>query len=249
LGLAFEGRAMKAVLDVRDVSKRFGGLQALHRVSFELREGEILGLIGPNGAGKTTLFNVLVGLSRPGEGSIRLNGCPIAGLAPHRIAALGLTKTFQNVALFSESTVLDNVLIGGLLRHSVSDARDVAHECLSRVGLLSVAQKSAGALSFPEKARVEVARALATAPKVILFDEVMAALNAIEMAGVMDLIRELAASGLSIVVVEHHMKAIMGLSHRIIALNFGRVIAEGPPVEIARHPDVVTAYLGKAYVH
>jgi branched-chain amino acid transport system ATP-binding protein len=234
-------------LEVKAVSKRFGGLQALHHVSFEAGEGEIVGLIGPNGAGKTTLFNVLVGLVKPDEGSIRLKGSPIAGLKPHRIAALGLTKTFQNVALFAETTVLDNVLIGALLRHSVKEAREIAQSRLARVGLSEIAGKKAGALSFPEKARVGVARALATGPKVILFDEVMAALNAVEMEGVMALIRELAADGLSIVVVEHHMKAIMALSHRIIVLNFGRVIAEGTPSEIARHPDVVTAYLGKAY--
>jgi branched-chain amino acid transport system ATP-binding protein len=246
---ASKGCAMRPVLEVRGVSKRFGGLQALHRVTFELGDGEILGLIGPNGAGKTTLFNALVGLLRPDEGTIGLNGRPLAGLMPHRIAALGLTKTFQNVALFADSSVLDNVLIGALLRHTVSEAREMARQCLERVGLSAIADKQAGALSFPEKARVEVARALATAPRVILFDEVMAALNAVEMEGVMALIRELAASGLSIVAVEHHMRAIMGLSDRILVLNFGQVIAEGRPHEIARHPGVVTAYLGSAYAH
>jgi len=238
---------MTPVLEVKAVSKRFGGLQALHHVSFEVREGEIVGLIGPNGAGKTTLFNVLAGLVKPDEGSIRLNNVPITGLKPHRIAALGLTKTFQNVALFPESTVLDNVLIGALLRHSVPEAREIARSCLARAGLLAIADKQAGALSFPEKARVEIARALATDPKIILFDEVMAALNPVEMQSVMALMRELVADGLSIVVVEHHMKAIMALSDRIIVLNFGRVIAEGLPSKISRHPEVVTAYLGKAY--
>jgi branched-chain amino acid transport system ATP-binding protein len=240
---------MTGVLKVNGVSKRFGGLQALYQVNLEASEGEILGLIGPNGAGKTTLFSVLVGLLKPDEGTIELNGQAITGLRPHRVAALGLTKTFQNVALFAESTVLDNVLIAALLRRSVPDARDLARQCLSRVGLSRIAEKAAGALSFPEKARVEVARALATGPKVILLDEVMAALNAVEMEGVMALIRDLARSGLSIVVVEHHMKAVMGLSDRIVALNFGRVIAEGRPAEIARHPEVVAAYLGNAYAH
>ncbi|MGA7327835.1 MAG: ABC transporter ATP-binding protein [Rhodomicrobium sp.] len=240
---------MTKVLEVYNVSKRFGGLQALHNVSFKTGEGEILGLIGPNGAGKTTLFSVVAGLTEPDEGKIRLGGQFIGGMKPHQIAALGLTKTFQNVALFSECTVLDNVLIGALLRHSLPNAREAARECLSRIGLSGIAHKPASALSFPEKARVEVARALATEPKVILFDEVMAALNPIEMEGVMAVIRDLAASGLAIVVVEHHMKAIMGLSSRIVALNFGRVIAEGPPTEIARHPDVIAAYLGKAYAN
>lgn len=240
---------MTKVLEVYDVSKRFGGLQALYNVSFETGEGEIVGLIGPNGAGKTTLFSVVAGLTEPDEGKIRLGGQSIGGMKPHQIAALGLTKTFQNVALFGESTVLDNVLIGALLRQRLPTARDAARECLSRVGLSAIADKPASALSFPEKARVEVARALATEPKVILFDEVMAALNPVEMEGVMAVIRDLAASGLAIVVVEHHMKAIMGLSSRIVALNFGRVIAEGRPSEIARHPDVIAAYLGKAHAH
>jgi branched-chain amino acid transport system ATP-binding protein len=238
---------MTLVLEVNEISKHFGGLQALNHVSFRVGEGEIVGLIGPNGAGKTTLFNVLVGLVKPDEGSIRLNGFPIASLKPHRIAALGLTKTFQNVAVFAETTVLDNVLIGALLRYSMKEAREIAQSRLARVGLSKIAGKKAGALSFPEKARVEIARALATNPKVILFDEVMAALNPVEMQGVMALMRELAGDGLSIVVVEHHMKAIMALSHRIIALNFGRVIAEGSPSEISTHPGVVAAYLGKAY--
>jgi branched-chain amino acid transport system ATP-binding protein len=240
---------MRPVLEVRGVSKRFGGLQALHDVTFDVGEGEILGLIGPNGAGKTTLFNALVGLLKPDEGTIDLNGRSIGGVKPHRIAALGLTKTFQNVALFADSSVLDNVLIGALLRHSVADARDAARGCLDRVGLSAIAHKQAGALSFPEKARVEVARALATMPKVILFDEVMAALNAVEMEGIMALIQDLAAGGLSIVVVEHHMKAIMAISDGIIVLNFGRIIAEGRPLEIVRHPGVVSAYLGNAYAH
>ncbi len=240
---------MGPILEVRSISKRFGGLQALHHVSFTAGAGEILGLIGPNGAGKTTLFNVLAGLLKPDEGHITLDGRAIAGEKPHRIAALGLTKTFQNVALFADSTVLDNVLIGALCRHSVSKARAAARRCLDRAGLAAIADKKAGALSFPEKARVEIARALATEPKVILFDEVMAALNAVEMEEVMALIRNLAAGGLSIVVVEHHMKAIMGLSHRIIALNFGQVIAEGQPSEISKHPGVISAYLGKAYAH
>lgn len=238
---------MSPALELSGISKRFGGLQALHRVTFSVGRGEILGLIGPNGAGKTTLFNVLVGLIEPDEGAIHLGDHRIAGLRPHRIAALGLTKTFQNMAMFSETTVLENVLIGALNRHALPDAREWAKQCLARVGISAISDKLAGGLSFPEKARVEVARALAAEPKVILFDEVMAALNSVEMEDVMALIRSLAAEGLSMVVVEHHMKAVMGLSNRIVALNFGRVIAEGLPSEIAKHPEVIAAYLGRSY--
>ncbi len=210
--------------------------------------GEILGLIGPNGAGKTTLFNALVGLHRVDVGSVRLAEREITGLKPHKIAAFGLTKTFQNVALFADTSVLDNVLIGGLLRRDLRGAREFALHCLARVGLADIAGKRAGDLSFPERARVEVARALATEPKVLLLDEVMAALNALETREMTDLIRALRDDGLTLIIVEHHMKTIMTLCDRIVALSFGRLLASGPPAEIARHPDVVAAYLGREYV-
>ncbi len=236
------------VLALSGVSKRFGGLQALSDVTFEVGRGEILGLIGPNGAGKTTLFSALVGLHRIDAGSIRLDGCEIGGLRPHRIAALGLTKTFQNVALFADTSVLDNVLIGGLLRRDVPSARAFGRDCLERVGLAAIAEKRAGDLSFPERARVEVARGLAIEPKVLLLDEVMAALNVSETRDMTGLIQSLRKDGLTVVVVEHHMKTIMSLCDRIVALSFGRLLASGTPAEIARHPDVVTAYLGREYV-
>jgi branched-chain amino acid transport system ATP-binding protein len=235
------------LLELSGLSKRFGGLQALDDVSFHLAEREIVGLIGPNGAGKSTLFSTLVGIHKPTKGTVRLEGEDITGLKPHRVAAKGLTKTFQNVALFMEMSVLDNVLIGALLRDSVQDGRALATRCLDRVGLAGIAQKTASDLSFPERARVEVARALATRPKVLLLDEVMAALNTVEMEEIMALVRSLRDDGLSVIVVEHHMHAIMSLCERIVVLNFGRKIAEGPPKEIARHPDVVRAYLGREY--
>ncbi len=236
------------ILSLRGVSKRFGGLQALGDVTFDVRRGEILGLIGPNGAGKTTLFSALVGLHRIDAGSILLDGREIARAAPHRVAALGLTKTFQNVALFADASVLDNVLIGGLLRRGVAGARAFAGECLARVGLAGIAEKKAGDLSFPERARVEVARALATEPKVLLLDEVMAALNHAETAEIVTLLRQLRGEGLTLIIVEHHMKTVMALCDRIVALSFGRLLATGSPAEIARHPDVVAAYLGREYV-
>lgn len=236
------------LLELSGVSKRFGGLHALSDVSFRLDEPGIIGLIGPNGSGKSTLFSTLVGLHRADGGSIHLNGASIVGLKPHQIAAKGMTKTFQNVALFMEMSVLDNVVVGALLRYKVRQAHEWAMACLERVGLADIAGKIAGDLSFPERARIEVARSLATRPTILLLDEVMAALNSVEMEEIMALLRSLRDDGLGIVVVEHHMHAIMSLCERIVVLNFGKKIAEGTPQEIALHPEVVRAYLGREYV-
>lgn len=235
------------LLQVISLNKTFGGLRALADVTLSVNQGEIVGVIGPNGAGKTTLFSHLVGLHKPTSGRIIFDGNDIVGLKPHRIASAGIVKTFQNVALFLEETALDNVLIGGLMRHDIPHARDLARSCLDRVGMLSIADKMAKDLSFPERARVEVARALCTEPKIFLLDEAMAALNHAEMDAFMALVRSLRSEGLTIVIIEHHMRAIMSLCDRIVVLNFGKVIAEGHPSEVARHPEVVAAYLGKSY--
>ncbi|KRE09636.1 ABC transporter ATP-binding protein [Bosea sp. Root381] len=234
------------LLQVSGIGKRFGGLQALSNVSLTVGTGEIVGLIGPNGAGKTTLFSTLVGLYKPDSGSIRLDGRDLVGLKPHRIAAAGMVKTFQNVALFLDSSVLDNVLTGGLMRHSVEEARALARRCLERVGIGAIADKLARDLSFPERARVEVARALCTEPRILLLDEAMAALNHAEMDEFMTLLRQLREEGLTLIVVEHHMRAIMSLCERLVVLNFGQMIATGTPAEIARDPAVVEAYLGRS---
>ena len=239
---------MSELLSVDSVSRRFGGLTAVRDVSFKVPEGQIVGLVGPNGAGKTTLFNVLVGLIPPSDGRVHLDGRLISGLAPHRVCAAGVTKTFQNVALFLDMTVRDNVLVGGLMRHPLAAARDLASRTMERVGLGAIADKLASDLTFPERARVELARALCTEPKVLLLDEVMAALTHTEMNEILVLIRKIRSEGITVLVVEHHMRAIMALCERILVLNFGELIADGPPEKVVRDPAVVTAYLGRGYV-
>ena len=233
------------LLQVQGLTKQFGGLTAVNRVDLTVHAGELLGLIGPNGAGKTTLFNLLMGLIKPSAGQIRLQGQDITGWRPHRIARLGMVKTFQNVALFPEMTVLDNVLTGALLRLDLKQAKALALDQLDQVGMGHIASKRASDLTFPEKALVEMARALCTQPKIILLDEVMAALNHHEMDQILDLIRSLRQNGLTFVVIEHHMRAIMSLCERITVLSFGQKIAEGSPQQISQNPEVISAYLGQ----
>ncbi len=235
-----------AILQVSGLTKRYGGLTAVDGVDFSVGRGELVGLIGPNGAGKTTLFNLLMGLTPPSRGEILLEGHRINGLKPHQVCRRGMVKTFQNVALFPDLTVMDNVLTGGLLRLSLADARALALVNLEKVGMAQIADKRAADLTFPEKALVEMARALCTQPKVVLLDEVMAALNEAEMDHVLALIRRLRQEeGLSFVAIEHHMRAIMNLCERIVVLCFGQKIAEGTPQQISRNPEVISAYLGQ----
>ncbi len=237
---------MTSILDVSGLTVRFGGLVALSNVSFAVQPGEIIGLIGPNGAGKTTLFSSLVGLNRLNSGEIRFDSQKVDGLRPHRIARLGMTKTFQNTALFPGMTLLDNVVTAAAVRLPLTQALTLARECLDKVGLQNAAHTDVDDLTFPQKALGEVARALATAPKILLLDEVMAALTPSEMDAVIATLRDLRdREGITLVIVEHHMRAIMQISERILVLNFGQLIASGTPGEVSKNPDVITAYLGQ----
>jgi branched-chain amino acid transport system ATP-binding protein len=236
------------VLEVEGLSKHFGGVQAVLDLSFQVHEGEILGVIGPNGSGKTTTFHLITGFHRPDRGQVRFFGRQITGLAPHAVCALGLCRTFQVAKPFPDITVHRNVLMGALLRHfDPAVAGAWADEVLERVGLGGRAQMAAGSLTTIDQRRLEVARALATQPKLLLLDETMAGLNPTEVREAIRLISGLREQGLTVVVVEHVMRAVMSLSDRIVVLDQGSKIAEGTPAEIAANPRVVQAYLGKEY--
>jgi branched-chain amino acid transport system ATP-binding protein len=237
------------LLAARGLSKRFGGLQAVAGLDLTVARGEMLGLIGPNGAGKTTVFNLLSGFLTPDAGDIVLDGRSIVGLPPHAICRLGLARTFQIVRPFPRMTVLENVRVGERARYpraveALARARDVA----AQVGLGARERVAAGALTLAERKRLELARALATGPALLLLDEVMAGLNPTEIETIIELIRAIHASGVSILLIEHNMRAVMALSQRIVVLSFGERIAEGTPAAIANHPKVVEAYLGEEYV-
>jgi branched-chain amino acid transport system ATP-binding protein len=237
------------ILELDAVTKRFGGLTAVSGVSLRVAAGEILGIIGPNGAGKTTLFNVISGYYRPESGRILFASREVTGQPPHAICRLGLTRTFQLVKPFGNLSVLDNVMIGALTRlPTVSSARLEAERVVETCGLAAHAAGQARTLPIGLRKRLEVARALATRPRLLLLDEVMAGLNPTEIETIIRLIRAIHESGVSILLIEHNMRAVMTLSQRIVVLSFGERIAEGAPAEIANHPKVVEAYLGDEYV-
>jgi branched-chain amino acid transport system ATP-binding protein len=237
-----------ALLELRGVTKRFGGLVANDGVDLDVAEGEILGIIGPNGAGKTTLFNLVAGFYPPDDGSIRFAGREVGGLAAEEVCRLGIARTFQITRSLKDMTVLENVLVGALCRTlSVRRAGDAAREVLALMGLEARADTSAATLTIADKKRLELARALATRPRMLLLDEVMAGLTPKETVEAVALIRGIKEQGVTLLVVEHVMEVIMPISNRVVVLDGGRKIAEGPPVEIARNPDVIQAYLGDRY--
>jgi branched-chain amino acid transport system ATP-binding protein len=237
------------ILEGEGVTRHFGGLAAVSGVDFDVDPGEVVGLIGPNGAGKTTLFNLISGTLVPKEGAIRFNGQNITGLNPHRICKMGLARTFQSVKVFANMPVLDNVLLGSLFGTSGSmssvDAAKQAKESLEFVGLSAVRATPAKDLTLANQKRLEVARALATKPELLLLDELMAGLNPTETAEAMELVTRIRGQGITIFMIEHVMKAIMSICDRIMVLHHGEKIAEGTPQEIATNRAVIEVYLGE----
>jgi branched-chain amino acid transport system ATP-binding protein len=237
-----------SLLQVQGASKSFGGLCAVHRVSFDLAEGEMLGLIGPNGAGKTTLFHMVSGFLRPDEGSISFGGEPLTGLRPHDICLRGLVRTFQVARPFLRLSVLENVVVGALerVKHR-REAVAIAEEILDFTGLAGKASSPGHSLTLPDRKRLELARTLATGPRALLLDEVMAGLNPTETGHLIGLIRAIHTRGITILLIEHVMKAVMSLSQRVLVLSYGELIAEGRPEEVVRDRKVIEAYLGEDY--
>ncbi len=252
---------MSALLELDGVERHFGGLKVLQGVNLSIPQGGVFGLIGPNGAGKTTVFNLITGLQQPDGGAVRFKGRALAGLKPHRITRLGMARTFQNIRIFKGMSLLENVMVGqhshlsygafGLLaasagfRQQERRARERAAELLAWVGLGHKAGEVADKLSYGEQRKLELARALATEPELLLLDEPVAGMNSAEKEEIMQVIRDIAARGFTVFMIEHDMKFVMGLCEQIAVLNFGQIIALGQPDEIRTNPQVIEAYLGR----
>lgn len=235
-----------ALLEVERLTKRFDGLVANHDVSFSVEEGNIVAIIGPNGAGKSTLFNCIAGHDAPTSGSVRLSSAELVGRAAEAIAALGLTRTWQIPRCFAAMTVLENTMVGALLRHpDPATARIEAQRVLEAVGLGERGAARAGDFNLAGQKRIELARALATSPKLLLLDEVAGGLNPSEAHELVAILRAIHARGITLVIVEHVLEVVMRLAHRVLVLDFGQLIASGPPEEIVRDPAVIEAYLGR----
>ena len=238
-----------SLLSVRGVTKRFGGITANRGITFDVAACELVGIIGPNGAGKSTLFECISGFYTPDEGEVALEGTRLTGLSPDRVCRLGIARTFQKLRPFQGMTVAENVMVGALTRtHDVKHAREQAHEWLRRVGLLEKANAHARTLSTGQRKRLELARALATEPRLVLLDEVTGGVDQRSIPGLVELVRGLHAGGLTLLVIEHNMRVVTAVAQRIIALHMGEVIADGTPDKVARERKVIEAYLGQAYV-
>ncbi|MBU2498345.1 MAG: ABC transporter ATP-binding protein [Proteobacteria bacterium] len=240
---------MKPILEVRNLSKAFGGLLAVKNLNMTVHEGEILGLIGPNGSGKTTSFNLISGFLKPDHGKVAFGGMDVTGLRPHRICQIGLARTFQLTRPFAGMSVLQNVMTGRMYGGDpIRSMKKAGEECkaiLDFVGLGGRANSQTSSFGLVDRKRLEVARALATKPRLLLLDEMMSGLNPAEMNEAVSLVKAIAEKGITLIVVEHVMKAIIDLSHRLVVLNYGEKIAEGEPRQVLTNPTVIEAYLGE----